>query len=81
MKERVLNLNLKEAAEAFNSIKWKFYSVDDESKTIKIEVPRGFGESFVVEIGFANDSEKKDKIDMLNGENFIFQTVRVTSDW
>ena len=79
MRERVLHLTLSDAVEAFNAIHWKFFDVDEG--LIRIEVPRGSGESFIVELPFSNERQRDDFIVELLAGGFIRQTLRLTSDW
>ena len=79
MKERVLDMTLDEAVEAFQPHRWKFYSLDEGK--IKVEVPRGLGESFVVEFPYASDAQRNETTKKLNEAGFRKQTVRVTPEW
>ncbi|MDQ1280672.1 MAG: hypothetical protein QG670_1935 [Thermoproteota archaeon] len=81
MKERVLSLDLKSAVEAFTETRWEFFEGDEETKIIKIEVPRGFDESYVIELPYPSETEEKQINDSLLGAGFIEQKKRVTSNW
>jgi hypothetical protein len=78
MKERILALCLKDAAQLFEGHKWKFFEVDEEEKLVKIEVPKGSNESYVIELPYGgNASVLKDIVDSLQVEGFIQQTIRM----
>ena len=81
MKERILSLSLVRAIEAFQAIRWKFFEADDERNLVKVEVPRGIGESFVVELRYEGDKERECIIDKLLGADFIQQMMRITSNF
>ncbi len=81
MKERLLSLNLESAIEAFQAIRWKFFHEDNERSLVKLEVPRGTGESYIVELHYEDQKEKDAIVDKLLDASFIPQSVRITSDW
>lgn len=81
MRERVLDLDLKATIEAFQGIKWKFFGNDAERNLVRVEVPRGSDEIYVVELNYKDDEEVGLILDALLGADFIMQTKRVTSEW
>ena len=77
MKERVLSIGLKDAIEAFEINKWKFYEIDEDGKLVRIEVPRGYTETYVVELPYGeNPALLKDYMDALQVAGFYHQTIR-----
>ena len=81
MRERILDLDLKGAIEAFQGIKWKFFSEVEEAKTVRVEVPRGSDEVYVVELTIQGESERKKVVDELLGAGFVRQSKRMTAEW
>ena len=81
MKERVLSLSLTGAIEAFKAIRWKFIEDEDERDVVRVEVPRGTGEAYVVELPYEDATERDRMVDQLLDEGFILQAIRITSDW
>lgn len=76
IKERVLEVGIDEAIGLFEIHKWKFWELDPEEGIVRIEVPRGFSEAFVVELPFSNEVQLKETIDKLSKNGFIKQTIR-----
>ena len=58
MREMVLTLDLEDMIEAFKTVCWKFFEEDEEHNIIKVEVPRGTGEAYVVELPYVDDKER-----------------------
>ena len=81
MKELVLTLDLEGVIEAFETINWKFYVEEDEHHIIKVEVPRGTGEAYIVELSYDDEREKDSIIDSLLGADFIQKMLRVTPEF
>lgn len=82
MRERVLSIGLRDAVQLFELTKWKFFEVDEEGGVVRVEVPRGSGECFVVELSYGGDQGVLEGLTKtLRGADFIRQTVRVRSDW
>ena len=81
MKELVLSLNLKGVLEVLGAVRWKFFDEDEEHNIIKVEVPRGTGEAYVVELPYVDDKEKDHIVDALLGADFIQKAMRVTPDF
>jgi len=81
VRERVLSLGLRDVVHLFEGTKWKFYEVDEEEALVRVEVPRGSGESFVVELPYKGSASLEEVTGTLRGEGFIRQTVRIRSDW
>jgi hypothetical protein len=85
LKERILTLSLKGAIEAFEGIKWRFYEVGQTSEkvegTIRLEVPRGTSESYIVEIKYETPKQLAESIDILENTGWIAQRVRVVTDF
>lgn len=81
MKERVLSLDLKGAVEAFLATRWKFFNVNEEVNMVRIEVPRGSDEAYVVELPYRTENEEKQIVDDLLGAGFIKQMKRITTSW
>jgi hypothetical protein len=79
VKERVLLVNLETAVQIFDRFKWKFYTVMEDY--VKVEVPRGTSESYVVEVPYGNEAQFKQVVDRLRGEEFIQQEIRQVKDW
>lgn len=80
--ERVLFMSLKDAVEAFEHIKWKFFEDDEDESIVKIEVPRGYSESYVVELPYGeNHALRKDFIQSLITNGFFQQTIRTRSSY
>ena len=79
MKERILALSLSEAVDRFQGIKWLFYSVEPEK--IKIEVPRGTSESFVVEVSYKDAHELETFKKILQNADFIEQRVNMVIEY
>lgn len=86
MKLRILQVGLSDALELFGPLKWKFYEVrpDGDAKgaagTVRIEVPRGSDEAFVVEIPYANAEQLYEVKDRLRKAGFIEQQIQLVSD-
>ena len=76
IKERVLEVSLSEAIGLFDINKWKFWEEDSEEGLVRIEVPRGYTEVYVVELPFGNEVQYKDIADKLSENGFIKQTIR-----
>jgi hypothetical protein len=81
MRERILDLELKGAIEAFQGIKWKFFDHDEEKKLIRVEVPRGSDESYIVELKYKDDEALGPIVDALLSADFIMQTKHVSPEW
>ena len=76
IKERVLEIGIDEAVTLFEIHKWKFWEVDSEEGIVRLEVPRGYSEVYVVEFPFSNEVQYKDLVDKLSKNGFIKQTIR-----
>lgn len=77
IKERVLKLSLKDALDLFGGIKWKFYEVDLENSQVRMEVPRGQNESYVVNVGFSLEPHGcQDIVKALSNSGWIEQTIQ-----
>ncbi len=76
IKERVLEIGITEATKLFEHHKWKFYHQDPESSILKIEVPRGETEVWVVELPYSNEVQLSELTDELSKGDFIKQTIR-----
>ena len=76
IKERVLEIGISEAIGLFEIHKWKFWELDAEEGILRIEVPRGYSEVYVVELPFGNEVQYKELIDELSKNGFIKQTIR-----
>ena len=74
-KERVLEISLDEAIELFDINKWKFFEVDPDG-VVKIEVPRGYSETYVVELPYLNPAQLNGLCEKLSVSGFIKQTIR-----
>jgi hypothetical protein len=82
VRERVLSVSLRDVVQLFELTKWKFFEVDEEDGVVRVEVPRGSGECFVVELSYGGDQGVLESLTKtLRGADFIRQTVRVRSDW
>lgn len=79
MKERVLSLGLKGALDAFSSIKWKFH--EDRDGAVRLEVPRGDAESYVVHLPYGNEVEKAGIVKALEAAGWVKQEVRYVVDY
>lgn len=79
MKERVLCLSLKGAVEAFQAIKWKFF--EDRDGAVRVEVPRGSDESYVVELPYGNEQQRGEIVGALEDAGYVRQVVRIVCDW
>ena len=67
--------------EAFETVRWKFFEEDEEHNLIKVEVPRGTGEAYVMELPYVDDKEKDHIVNGLLGAEFIQKAIRVTPDF
>jgi len=76
IKERVLEIGTDEAVTLFEIHKWKFWEVDSEEGIVRLEVPRGYSEVYVVELPFSNEVQYKELVDKLSKNGFIKQTIR-----
>jgi len=76
IKERVLEIGIDEAVTLFEIHKWKFWEVDSEEGIVRLEVPGGYSEVYVVEFPFSNEVQYKDLVDKLSKNGFIRQTIR-----
>ncbi|HUW46798.1 MAG TPA: hypothetical protein VMW50_13495 [Dehalococcoidia bacterium] len=76
IKERVLEIGIDEAVTLFEIHKWKFWEVGSEEGIVRLEVPRGYSEVYVVELPFSNEVQYKDLVDKLSKNGFIKQTIR-----
>ncbi len=81
MKARYLEMSLGEAIEAFETKKWKFFSVDEEKKTVTLESRIAAGESYMVELKFASPQELEDLQVKLRAANFVKQNVKYVGDY
>ena len=81
MREMVLALDLEDIIEAFKAVRWKFFDEDEAHNIIKVEVPRGLWEAYVVELPYVDDKEKDRIVDELLGAEFIQKAIRVTPDF
>ena len=79
MKERILSLSLREAVEAFQGLKWRFYQVLEES--VKVDVPRTAEETYVVVLPYGNAVERDAILDQLNRAGFVKETIRLVSEY
>ena len=76
IKERVLEIGTDEAVTLFEIHKWKFWEVDSEEGIVRLEVPRGYSEVYVVELPVSNEVQYKELVDKLSKNGFIKQTIR-----
>lgn len=76
IKERVLEVGIDEAIALFEIHKWKFYEVDGEEGILKIEVPRGYSEVYIIELPFSNENQYKELVNKLVDNGFIKQKIR-----
>ena len=76
IKERVLEIGIVEAIGLFDFHKWKFWELDAEEGIIKIEVPRGYSEVYVVELPFGSEVQLNELVAELSKNGFIKQTIR-----
>ncbi len=76
IKERVLEVGIDEAIALFEIHKWKFYEIDPEKDILKIEVPRGYSEVYIIEFPFSNEAQYKELVNKLAENGFIKQTIR-----
>jgi len=76
IKERVLEVGIDEAIALFEIHKWKFYELDCEEGIIKIEVPRGYSEVYIIEFNFSSEAQDNELINKLAENGFIKQTIR-----
>ena len=84
IKERVLKVGLRDIADLFDTIKWKFYEIEETSEEegfVKVEVPRGSNESFVVELPYKSAESLRKIVDHLDGAGFIEQTIRTRCEY
>lgn len=80
MKERVLKkLNVDKVVDAFSGKKWKLFEVDDVGELVKVEVPIGRGESYVVELPYKTPEELVSIKSELSNAGFFEQDVRIVS--
>jgi len=84
LKLRILQIGLSDALELFGPLKWKFYEVrpdgDGVTGMVRIEVPRGSDEAFIVEIPYANEQQLDEVENTLTRVGFIEQRVQLVSD-
>ena len=76
IRERVLEVDLAEAILLFEHHKWKFFESNSETGIVKIEIPKGETEIYVVEFPFTNQNQLKALISELSKAGFIKQTIR-----
>ena len=76
IKERVLEVGIDEAIALFEIHRWKFYEIDSEEGILKIEVPRGYTEAYIIEFQFSNESQCRELVNQLAENGFIKQTIR-----
>ena len=76
IKERVLEVGIDEAIALFEIHKWNFYEVDPEEGILKIEVPRGYSEVYIIEFPFSSETRCKELVNKLADNGFIKQTIR-----
>lgn len=76
--ERVLKLKLDEAIDFFGGRKWKLFQLIDlqEGKLLKLEVPIGQTESYVVELPFDEGEFLNEAIRTLKANGWIQQETR-----
>ena len=81
IKERVLEVDIDEAIGLFDIRRWKFWELDAEEGIVRVEVPRGYSEAYVVELRFSDEAEYKEIVDKLSANGFIKQTLRRVGDF
>jgi O-methyltransferase involved in polyketide biosynthesis len=81
MRERILELDLPETIEWFRGILRKLFSVDEDARAVKVDVPVGEEERYVIELAYENDAEKQLIVDELLGAGFKRQTKRISAEW
>jgi len=81
IRERILEVSLDDVVELFEIRKWKFFEVDPELGLVRVEVPRGYSESYVVEIPFTNEAQYKGIAEKLVTNGFIKQTIKMRSSY
>jgi hypothetical protein len=76
--ERVLKLKLDEAIDFFGGRKWKLFQIIDvqQHKVLKLEVPTGLTESYVVELPFAEGEFLDEAVRALKASGWIQQETR-----
>jgi len=80
MKERVLkNLSVDKVVDAFAGKKWKLFGVDECASIVKVEVPIGKGESYVVELSYDSPEKLVSIKKELSNAGFFEQGVRIVS--
>jgi hypothetical protein len=81
MRERVLSMDLRVAIVKFQGEDLVLFEVREREKQVKVMVPRGTGERYVVELGYDDDREREHIVDALMGAGFIRQETRITPEW
>lgn len=76
--ERVLKLRLDEAIDFFGGRKWKLFQITDfqQGRLLKLEVPIGQTESYVVELVFDEERFLDKAIVTLKANSWIQQETR-----
>ena len=70
MFDRVLSMSLGDFVSATERFKWRFYEIDPDDESIRVEVPRG--EDTLV----LNIQKTDEHLRMLKNEGFIHQEIR-----
>jgi hypothetical protein len=81
MRERVLSMELSVAVVKFQGEDLVLFEVHEREKLVKVMVPRGTGERYVVELTYDDDKEREHVVDALMGAGFIRQETRITPEW
>lgn len=79
--ERVLEITVEDTAQLFEHIKWKFYENDPDQGLVTVEVPRGYSESYIVELPYQNEAQYNTIKEKLDLAGFIKQTIRTRSTY
>ena len=81
VRERMLSMNLSVAIVKFQGEDLVLFEVREREKLVKVMVPRGTEERYVVDLVYDDDQEREHIVDALMGAVFIQQETRITPEW
>jgi len=81
LRELVLSMVLSVAIVKFQGKYLVLFEVRERKKLVKVIVPRGTGERYLVELSYDDDRGREHIVDALMGAGFIQQETRITPEW
>ena len=82
MKELVLDMSLEQATTKFYGEELVLFEIREDKKIVKVMVPRGKSERYVVELRYEDAVERNRIVENLLEAGFFLQETRIVSeDW